>query len=80
VDGALAVDQLVHVSGDVPGDDLDPMFSPDGTQVVFTHTPVDADPATVRELWVASVADPSDRHQLSGDPHSFYSTPAWSRR
>jgi Tol biopolymer transport system component len=79
VDGALAVDQLVHVSGDVPGDDLDPMFSPSGTQVVYTHSPVE-DADTVRELWVASIPDPTDRHQVSGSAHTFYSTPAWSRR
>jgi Tol biopolymer transport system component len=79
-DGTLLVDQLVHVSGDAPGDDLDPMFSPTGTEVVYTHTPADADPTTTRELWVASLPDPSDRHQLSGTTRSFYSTPAWSRR
>jgi hypothetical protein len=87
VDGELDTEHLVHVSGDVAGDDLDPMFSPDGTQIVYTHSPPD-DPATtdvvepdvVRELWIASVADPSDRHQLSGDAHSFYAVPAWSRR
>ncbi|MEO6509645.1 MAG: hypothetical protein ABIO16_01555, partial [Nocardioides sp.] len=87
VDGVLDIDHLIHVSGDVPGDDLDPMFSPDGKLIVYTHSPQD-DPATtdvvepevVRELWIASVADPSDRHQLTGDTHTFYSTPAWSRR
>jgi Tol biopolymer transport system component len=86
VDGRLDVDDLVHISGDVPGDDLDPMFSPDGRSIVYTHSPQD-DPATtevepdmVRELWLASVADPSDRHRLSSEAHSFYSTPAWSRR
>ena len=86
VDDELDLDNLILVSGDVAGDDDDPTFSPDGTQIVYTHSPPD-DPATdvvepdvIRELWIASVADPNDRHQLSGDAHPFYSVPAWSRR
>ncbi len=83
----LSAGQLVHISGDLPGDDQDPMFSLDGDQIVYTHSPPD-DPATTdideselaRELWMASVADPSDRHKISGTEHAFYSTPAWSRR
>ena len=64
VDGELQMDDLVRISGDVVGNDQDPMFSPDGTQIVYTHSPPD-DPATevvepdvIRELWIASVADP----------------------
>jgi Tol biopolymer transport system component len=86
VDDELDLDNLILVSGDVAGDDDYPTFSPDGTQIVYTHSPPD-DPATdvvepdvIRELWIASVADPNDRHQLSGDAHPFYSVPAWSRR
>ena len=86
VDGELQMDGLVRVSGDVVGNDQDPMFSPDGTQIVYTHSPPD-DPATevvepdvIRELWIASVADPADRTKLSSDAHTFYSVPAWSRR
>jgi Tol biopolymer transport system component len=87
VDGQLSMDDVIHVSGDVAGDDQDPMFSPDGTQILYTHSPPD-DPATtdivepdvIRELWIASVADPADRRKLSGDAHTFYSTPAWTRR
>ena len=62
------------------------MFSPDGTQIVYTHSPPD-DPATdvvepdvIRELWIASVDDPDDRRKLSGDAHTFYAVPAWTRR
>jgi hypothetical protein len=86
VDGELDMGGLVLVSGDVVGDDEAPMFSPDGTQIVYTHSPPD-DPATdvvepdvIRELWIASVADPGDRRKLSGDTHAIYATPAWSRR
>ena len=87
VDGKLDMDNLILVSGDVVGDDQDPMFSPDGTQIVYSHSPPD-DPATtdvvepevIQELWIASVANPDDRRKLSGDAHTFYSVPAWSRR
>ena len=44
VDGKLDMDNLVLVSGEVVGDDLDPMFSPNGEQIVYTHSPPD-DPA-----------------------------------
>jgi Tol biopolymer transport system component len=84
--GVLDMSKLVRVSGGAPGNDQDPMFSPDGTQIIYSHSPPD-DPATevvepdvVRELWIASVADPEDRRKLSGDAHSFYAVPAWSRR
>ena len=86
VDGELDMDNLILVSGDVVGDDQDPMISPDGEQIIYTHSPPD-DPATavvepevIRELWIASLANPEDRHKLSGDAHTFYTTPAWSRR
>ena len=86
VDDELDLDNLILVSGDVAGDDDDPTFSPDGTQIVYTHSPPD-DPATevvepdvIKELWIASVADPDDRRKLSDDAHPFYSVPAWSRR
>jgi hypothetical protein len=86
VDGRLDLEDAIHISGDAVGNDQDPMFSPDGTQVIYTHSPPD-DPATdvvepdvTRELWVASVDDPSDRRKVSGDAHTFYSLPAWSRR
>jgi Tol biopolymer transport system component len=87
VDGELDMDNLILVSGDVAGDDLDPMFSPDGRQIAYTHSPPD-DPATtdvvepevIRELWLASVANPDDRDRTSGAAHTFYAGPAWTRR
>ena len=41
VDDELDLDNLILVSGDVAGDDDDPTFSPDGTQIVYTHSPPD---------------------------------------
>ncbi|HET9997118.1 MAG TPA: CHAT domain-containing protein [Nocardioides sp.] len=87
VDGELDLDQLVRVSGGAPGNDQDPMFSPDGTRIIYGHSPPD-DPTTtdvnepdvIQELWIASVANPDDRHKISGDTHTFYAVPAWSRR
>ena len=87
VDGELDMDNLILVSGDVVGDDLDPMFSPNGEQIVYTHSPLD-DPATTdvvepevtRELWIASVATPDDRRKLAATPTAFYAVPAWTRR
>jgi hypothetical protein len=38
------------------------------------------EPDVIRELWIASVANPDDRRKLSGDAHTFYAVPAWSRR
>jgi Tol biopolymer transport system component len=87
VDGEVQMDDVVRISGDVVGTDQEPTFSPDGTQIVYTHSPPD-NPATtdvvesdvVRELWIASVTNPADRTQLSGDTHAYYAAPAWSRR
>ena len=87
VDGELDMDNLILVSGDVVGDDADPMFSPNGEQIVYTHSPPDnpattdvVEPEVTRELWIASVANPDDRRKLSGDAHTFYAVPAWTRR
>ena len=74
VDDELDLDNLILVSGDVAGDDDDPTFSPDGTQIVYTHSPPD-DPATdvvepdvIRELWIASVADPTTATSSAATP------------
>ena len=62
------------------------MFSPDGTQIIYGHSPPDdpttdiVEPDVIQELWIASVANPEDRRKLSGDAHPFYAVPAWSRR
>jgi Tol biopolymer transport system component len=86
VDGELDMTRLVRVSGMVPGADQDPMFSPDGTQIIYGHSPPDdptttvKEPDVIQELWIASVANPDDRRKLSGDAHGFYAVPAWSRR
>jgi hypothetical protein len=86
VDGALDLTKLVRISGGAVGDDQDPMFSPDGKQIIYSHSPPDdpnttvGEPDVVRELWIASVTNPEDRRKLSGDAHAFYAVPAWSRR
>jgi Tol biopolymer transport system component len=85
--GELDMNRLVRVSGGAAGADQDPMFSPNGKQIIYGHSPTD-DPATtdvdesevVQEIWIASVADPTDRRKLSTDTHPFYAVPAWSRR
>ena len=60
VDDELDLDNLILVSGDVAGDDDDPTFSPDGTQIVYTHSPPD-DPRHRRSwspTWSASSGSP----------------------
>jgi hypothetical protein len=69
----------------VPGADQEPMFSPDGNQIVYGHSPPDDTPTdleddVVQELWIASVATPDDRHKISDDTYSFYSGTTWIRR
>ena len=63
VDDELDLDNLILVSGDVAGDDDDPTFSPDGTQIVYTHSPP-ADPAP--RSWSPTSQGALDR--LRADP------------
>ncbi|MBF4770269.1 CHAT domain-containing protein [Nocardioides agariphilus] len=77
-DGQLVNDRVM--SGSVPGRDEDPVFSPDGSQLVYTHSPKGQE-NQVRQLYVVPVDASAAPEQLvvEGLP-AFQSVPAWSRR
>jgi Tol biopolymer transport system component len=67
------------VVASAPGKDQDPMFSPDGEQVVYGHV----DPGQNgqrQELRVVSVTGGSFRPVQPPGGLDFLSVPAWSRR
>jgi Tol biopolymer transport system component len=76
------------VSDEGDGKDQDPMFSPDGDQVVYGHVPpVDMpssafDDTKSQSLWITSVDEPHNPHVLSAslDCCIFQATPAWTDR
>jgi Tol biopolymer transport system component len=65
------------ISGGLIGNDRDPTFSPDGTQVAFIHVIS----KTFQQLYLADLSDTPDPRALTipGLP-SFQSVPTWTRR
>ena len=60
-----------------PGPDVLPRRDADRLHPLAPDDPATevVEPDVIRELWIASVADPDDRRKLSGDAHTFYSVP-----
>lgn len=63
-----------------PGRDQDPMFSPDGSQIVYGHVEPGQVGAT-QELWIIDAAGETSPTPLAASGLPAYQTvPAWSRR
>jgi hypothetical protein len=83
--GRLDLGKLEQISDGGEALDQDPMFSPDGSSLVYAHVPPD-DPSTpdideskTQQLWEASVTAPHDPQEVSNNP-PYQAVPAWSNR